>query len=100
MEHKAKLFKSGQSQAVRLTKKFSFNSDHVYIRRDERSGNVILFEVNADNSSHRWDKFFSLHQEYDHADAFDYGQESKQPVFYRNPVDGSLKGSSRHEGDA
>lgn len=100
MEHKAKLFKSGQSQAVRLTKKFSFNSDHVYIRRDERSGNVILSEVKADHSTQRWDKFFSLHQEYDHAETFDYGQENKQSVFYRNPVDGSLKGSSRHEGDA
>lgn len=41
MEHKAKLFKSGQSQAVRLTKKFSFNSEHVYIRRDDRSGKAI-----------------------------------------------------------
>jgi antitoxin VapB len=29
----AKLFKNGQSQAVRLPKEFRFNSDRVYIKR-------------------------------------------------------------------
>jgi antitoxin VapB len=35
----AKLFRNGQSQAVRLPKEFRFEEDHVYIRR---SGNAVL----------------------------------------------------------
>jgi len=35
----AKLFRNGQSQAVRLPKEFRFEEDHVYIRR---AGNAVL----------------------------------------------------------
>lgn len=35
----AKLFRNGQSQAVRLPKEFRFEEDHVYIKR---SGNAVL----------------------------------------------------------
>ena len=35
----AKLFKNGQSQAVRLPREFRFNEDHVFIKRE---GNVVL----------------------------------------------------------
>ena len=35
----AKLFKNGQSQAVRLPKEFRFNSDSVYIKKQ---GNTIV----------------------------------------------------------
>jgi len=38
----AKLFTNGGSQAVRLPAEFRFEGDEVYIRRDERTGNVIL----------------------------------------------------------
>jgi antitoxin VapB len=34
----AKIFKNGQSQAVRLPKEFRFKGDHVYIKR---TGNVV-----------------------------------------------------------
>lgn len=35
----AKLFKNGQSQAVRLPKEFRFEGDHVFIKKE---GNVVL----------------------------------------------------------
>ena len=38
----AKLFTNGGSQAVRLPAEFRFEGDEVYIRRDARTGNVIL----------------------------------------------------------
>ena len=40
----AKLFMNGRSQAVRLPREFRFNGDVVYIRRDEKTGDVILSE--------------------------------------------------------
>ena len=36
---RAKIFKNGQSQAVRLPKEFRFQDDEVYIRRD---GNTVI----------------------------------------------------------
>ena len=41
-EQKAKLFRNGGSQAVRLPAEFRFESDEVYITRDEATGDVIL----------------------------------------------------------
>ena len=38
----AKLFMNGGSQAVRLPVEFRFEGDEVYIRRDERTGDVFL----------------------------------------------------------
>ncbi len=38
----AKLFMNGGSQAVRLPAEFRFEGDEVYIRRDERTGDVYL----------------------------------------------------------
>ena len=38
----AKLFRNGASQAVRLPAEFRFDGDEVYIRRDERTGDVVL----------------------------------------------------------
>jgi len=35
----AKIFRNGQSQAVRLPKEFRFQDDHVYVKK---SGNVVL----------------------------------------------------------
>lgn len=44
----AKLFKNGRSQAVRLPAAFRFEGGRVYIRRDERTGDVILSKYPAD----------------------------------------------------
>jgi len=38
----AKLFKNGRSQAVRLPREFRFEGTEVSVRRDSRSGDVIL----------------------------------------------------------
>jgi antitoxin VapB len=38
----AKLFMNGGSQAVRLPAEFRFEGEEVYIRRDERTGDVVL----------------------------------------------------------
>lgn len=35
----AKIFRNGQSQAVRLPKEFRFREDHVFVKK---SGNVVL----------------------------------------------------------
>lgn len=38
----AKLFTNGGSQAVRLPAEFRFDGDEVLVRKDERTGDVIL----------------------------------------------------------
>jgi antitoxin VapB len=48
----AKLFTNGRSQAVRLPAAFRFEGDEVFIRRDQRTGEVILSSKPAD-----WDGF-------------------------------------------
>ena len=42
---KAKVFMSGRSQAVRSPAEYRFTSKEVYIRRDPRSGDVILSQA-------------------------------------------------------
>jgi antitoxin VapB len=38
----ARLFNNGGSQAVRLPAEFRFDGDEVFVRRNERTGDVIL----------------------------------------------------------
>ncbi len=54
----AKVFMNGRSQAVRLPKAFRFDCDEVYIRRDDKTGDVIL-STKPDS----WDDFFELLEE-------------------------------------
>lgn len=42
MEHIAKVFQTGRSQAVRLPAAYRFDTKEVFIRRDEATGDVIL----------------------------------------------------------
>lgn len=42
MTQTAKLFMNGRSQAVRLPAQFRFDQGEVFIRRDEKTGDVIL----------------------------------------------------------
>jgi antitoxin VapB len=42
MTKTAKVFKTGRSQAVRIPAEFRFETDEVFIRRDDASGDVIL----------------------------------------------------------
>lgn len=54
MRQTAKLFTNGGSQAVRLPAEFRFTSTEVYIRKDLKTGDVILTE-----KPQNWDDFFA-----------------------------------------
>jgi antitoxin VapB len=49
------LFRNGRSQAVRLPAEFRFEGDEVFVRRDPRSGDVIL-----STKPQSWNEFFDL----------------------------------------
>lgn len=51
----AKIFMNGRSQAVRLPQEYRFKGNEVYIRRDEKTGDIILSEKVGS-----WDEFFAL----------------------------------------
>jgi antitoxin VapB len=55
MSQLAKIFMNGRSQAVRLPAEFRFDSKAVYIRRDDKTGDVILSRKPGD-----WAGFFAL----------------------------------------
>ena len=51
----AKLFRNGRSQAVRLPAEFRFPGSEVYVRRDPKTGDVIL-----SRRPDSWQDFFDL----------------------------------------
>ncbi len=53
----AKLFKNGNSQAVRLPAEFRFEGSEVYATRDEVTGDVILSKHPGTKA---WQDFFEL----------------------------------------
>jgi antitoxin VapB len=53
----AKLFKNGNSQAVRLPAEFRFDGDEVYATRDEATGDVVL---SSRPGAKTWRDFFDL----------------------------------------
>jgi antitoxin VapB len=55
MSNTAKLFITGRSQAVRLPREFRFQGAEVFIRRDPRTGDVVLSPKPAS-----WQEFFEL----------------------------------------
>ncbi len=55
MPQTAKLFKKGRSQAVRLPAEFRFTGTEVAIRKDEKTGEVILSPT---ASTDGWEDFF------------------------------------------
>lgn len=57
-----RVFKSGNSWAVRLPAEFRFKSDVVYITRDDATGTVTISERPV---SAAWDTFFRLRDEAD-----------------------------------
>lgn len=58
-----KLFKNGRSQAVRLPAEFRFEGKEVFIRRDEKTGDVIL-----SRRPESWEEFLRLRDEAMRAD--------------------------------
>ena len=55
LQRTAKLFRNGRSQAVRLPAEFRFEGTEVFIRRDPKTGDVIL-----SSRPNSWDRFFEL----------------------------------------
>ncbi len=55
MSQTAKLFRNGRSQAVRLPAEYRFEGSEVYVRRDPRTGDVIL-----SRRPESWQEFFEL----------------------------------------
>ncbi len=51
----AKLFMNGRSQAVRLPANYRFSCDEVFIRRDEKTGDIIISK-----KPNSWSEFFDL----------------------------------------
>ncbi|NGN41344.1 AbrB/MazE/SpoVT family DNA-binding domain-containing protein [Mesorhizobium sp. CGMCC 1.15528] len=54
---KAKLFKNGASQAVRLPAEFRFEGDEIFVTRDDVTGDVLL---SSRPGMGAWDEFFKL----------------------------------------
>ena len=63
MAKTVKLFKNGRSQAVRLPAEFRFEGKEVFIRKDEKTGDVIL-----SRRPESWEEFFRLRDEAMRAD--------------------------------
>jgi antitoxin VapB len=76
----ARLFKSGGSQAVRLPAEFRFDGDVVYVRRDEKTGDVIL----SAHPALRWSDFVALRDRIGSAPA-DFLVDREQPSELRDP---------------
>ncbi len=55
MPQTAKLFRNGRSQAVRLPADFRFPGSEVYVRRDPKTGDVIL-----SRRPDSWQEFFDF----------------------------------------
>ena len=55
MSQTAKIFINGRSQAVRLPAAYRFNCNEVFIRRDHKTGDIIL-----SRKPESWDDFFTL----------------------------------------
>jgi antitoxin VapB len=60
MKRTAKIFMNGKSQAVRLPKEFRFKGKEVNIRRDPKTGDVVISEAN-----NGWGDFFQRMKEFD-----------------------------------
>ena len=85
MERKAKVIKKGRNQAVILPDEFAFDSDSVYIRRDEE-GNVVLRAM-SEKERHR-EHFLRLLKQTHFPDSFLSKEERNQSYTTRDPFEG------------
>jgi len=83
MNKTAKLFTTGGSQAVRLPAEFRFDGDQVFVRRDERTGDVIL----STRSRSTWAEFMSLRAELGPLPE-DFLTDRQQSTQTRDPLEG------------
>jgi antitoxin VapB len=87
MQHKAKLFTNGRSQAVRLPAAFRFSENDVFIRKDSVTGDVILSRRPA-----TWDAFFASLEGLDVPESFLSPSERNQGTHDRDPFEGLRHG--------
>jgi antitoxin VapB len=80
MTKTAKLFNTGGSQAVRLPAEFRFDEDQVFIRRDDRTGDVIL----SRRPRSQWRDFMELRTQLGPLPD-DFLADRQQPVQDRDP---------------
>lgn len=76
----ARLFRSGGSQAVRLPADLRFPGNEVYVRRDQRTGDVIL----STRPSGSWADFAAVRDRLGSAPE-DFLAEREQEVETRDP---------------
>jgi antitoxin VapB len=79
----AKLFPTGRSQAVRLPAQFRFKGKEVFIRRDPKSGDVILSQKPDD-----WDSFIEAIRDLQAPEDFLSQKERSQQMQNRDPFEG------------
>jgi antitoxin VapB len=82
----AKLFTTGRSQAVRLPIEFRFEGKEVFIRRDPRTGDVIL-----SRKPETWEGLFELYSNESVLDDFMGADDRRQPPQDRDPFDGEAE---------
>ena len=79
----AKIFMTGRSQAVRLPADFRFEGSEVFVRRDPRTGDVIL-----SRKPDSWDGLLELHG-YDQVPDNFMGPEDRSELPHsRDPFEG------------
>jgi antitoxin VapB len=79
----AKLFTTGGSQAVRLPAEFRFDTDQVYVRRDERTGDVIL----STQPRSSWAEFMAVREQLGPLPE-DFLADRQQGIETRDPLEG------------
>lgn len=79
----AKIFTIGRSQAVRLPAEFRFEGSEVFVRRDPRTGDVIL-----SRKPDSWDGLLKLHKTAAVPDDFMGPTDRNQPPQDRDPFEG------------
>lgn len=87
MARTAKIFMNGRSQAVRLPAEFRFDGNEVLIRRDEKTGDIILSEK-SNSKKESWEKFFELLKEVQVPDDFLSPEERDQGALRPDPFEG------------
>ncbi len=80
---KARLFLNGGSQAVRLPAEFRFEGDSVFVRRDARTGDVIL----SQRPPLDWGQFMLL-RDGPGSDSEELMLHREEEVEYRDPFAG------------
>jgi antitoxin VapB len=80
MPRKAALFRIGRSQAVRLPREFHFERNNVFIRRDPKTGDVILSRWPGS-----WAEFFALAEKVGPPDDF-MAERVDPPAQKQNPL--------------